>query len=261
MRLTNVKRAALITAITMTFSVLYTFSAQLRQWAAFQHLTWIIVVLFALQLLLASPLLALFWILGVTDVSLHLSSRRRYLALITACIEVFALAMPQLYRLLQVTPQYPGFGLYDTVAEQVWRWINNPWVASQLTQVPQIAVEIALALFLVILFRQKNGDRIIDPHARCLARTLAAVSASIGSILFVLDVIRIAHYTVAVIRAGYGSALWVKTGRPAQFIAHIAMAQLANLCFTTTAWIIYRGLSDSYAKELTLGSPLDPLPS
>jgi hypothetical protein len=263
MRLTNAKRAALLVAITLTFHFLYTFVVQMQEWASFQRFQWIIIVLFALQLLLASPLLALFWILGTTRINLIASNRGRYLALITACIEVLALATPQLYRLLRVIQQHPGFGWYDTgtVAEQLWRWLKNPWVASQLSQIPQIAEEIALALFLIILFRQMNGAGIIDPHARRLARTLAAVSSSIGGVLFVLDVIRIAYYSVAMIRAGFGSALSAEAGRPAQFISHIATAQVANLCFTATAWIIYRGLSDSYAKELTLEPQLDPLPS
>ncbi len=263
MRRTNVKRAALLTAIVLTFSVLYTFVAQLQQWAAFQQLTWIIGVLFALQLLLASPLLAVFWILGTTHITPIASSRRRYLALITACVEVSALAIPQLYRLLKIIQQHPGFGWYDTgtVAEQFWRWLKNPWVASQLSQIPWMATEIAVALFLIVLFRQNNGAVNIEPSARRLARTLAAVSSSIGGVLFVLDVIRVAHYSVAMIRAGFGPALWAETGRPARFISHIAIAQVANLCFTATAWIIYRGLSDPYAKEPAFEPQLDPLPS
>jgi hypothetical protein len=260
MRLTNANRAAVLVTITLTFQVLYTCIVQMQLWASLHQLSWIIVVLFALQLLLASPLPAVFWILGTTHITLIASSRRRYLALIIACVEVLALAIPQLYRLLKSVHQHPGFGWYDTVAEQFWRWLNNPWVAAQLTRIPHIVSELALALFRITLFRQKNVVQIVDHPARQLARRFAAAAIFICAIPFVLGVIRLC-YSAAMIHKGLGQGFWVETEPPTQFISQVTMSQLANLCFTATAWIIYRGLSDSYAKELTLEPQLDPLPS
>jgi hypothetical protein len=250
MRLTNTKQAALIVAVILTFDFLYRYVVQLQEWASLLRFQWIIVVLFALQLLLASPLLALFWILGTTDATLFVSSRRRYLALITACVEVLALAIPQLYRLLKIIHQYPSFGWYDTVAEQLWRWLKNPWVAAQLSRIPHIVGELALAIFLITLFRQKNVVEIVDQSARQLARRFAASAIFICAIPFVLGVIRLC-YSTAMIHKGLGHGFWVETEPPKQFISQVTMSQLSNLCFAATAWIVYRCLADPRANDPT----------
>jgi hypothetical protein len=253
---TNIRKAALVAAITFAGTRIHWLSTQIVLWPQATGFHWYYYLFTLIDIVTLVPLPILFCLLYRDGDALGVSAGMRNLALAIALAIGGLFIAPGALGLKTLLPRdwhEIQWGDDTTEAGRIWSWLRK-----STTAMPQFWALIAwlslvaFAWFLVELFR-KHGEPVTDDARRLYRlRELAALTTIIGGLAVVR---RLGGVIVGVFVLQRRVALddTLIMDRPLHYVVANLLGSVPEVCWMTTAWIVYRSLPKIKRDEALVG--------
>ena len=247
--LLNLRRIALIAAISLSLARIHWIIGQIRALETFPSFRLIYVFQLAGNSLLLIPLPLLLVTLYRTRTPLAVPVNFKYLALATALVYGTFVTIPRTYLWISdVRRAVTNIGLFGglTVADNLWSWfqVGDPGGVT----VSALIVSSQLSFFLVLLalFYHTDGAQAVDDAGLQRLRRIAGFAAVAGGLAVLTNVggqiYAVIRFTAVPDSAYFFDPLWKQ-----HLILRNAVDGLPVLCLAMAPFIIYR--SDSRVQS------------
>ena len=243
-----VRKAALAAAVTLALVRLYWFVSQVRAVATVKDDQWVAAAQLGGNFLFLIPFPVLLFAIHLRDTRISVQLKLRYLAVATA-LAGGLLAVPQVSRLADLLHESPDLNWFGgtSVAMQLWGLFRTRWFGYLAHGALQLASELALFVFLMILSAQNEDSKASPVGASLVVRRIAMVSLFTGVLSAILSSGQLVHAAVFVGDKTHPGS-WISGETRLHFVLQNALFPLPQICWAVTTWIVFKCLVRSPGK-------------